>query len=201
MSAFVESSSSPACSSSSSSPRLQRPSSPSLCRARFLEKDPVIDEQLGFQWSVHRIPASLKHEFPLIFPGVDPSDKLLVVTYQRASVDLIECSPVVEEQKNFLLRRFVAWADYVRAYFSSTKYWVDFIDPCSGFPQYHQRGSVSHNDIDAIQQVFNYFVDSVAGCKVVSHPIWKTACYPAILYTNAPIQELENAIDVATHSL
>lgn len=163
--------------------------------------EPEIDEQLGFQWSVHRLPAGLKHEFPLVFPGVEAADKVLVVTFQRSSLDMVEFLPVVEEQKNFLLRRFASWAEHIRAYFSSTPYWVDFIDPCSGFPQHHSRGSVSHNDIDAIQQVFNYFVDSVAGCKVVSHHLWKTACYPAILYTNAPISELVQAVEIAIHSL
>ena len=183
--------------STSCSSTFHRSQSPSLCRPRFLLKEPVIDEERGVQWSIHQLPAGLRHEFPMIFPGLKGDDKVMIVTYQKTSIDLVEYSPLVEEQKNHFLGRFVCWADHVRSILSSRSYWTDFIDPCSGFPQYHSRGSVSHNDIDAIQQVFNYFVDSVAGCKIVSHPLWKTACYPAILYSNAPIDEIVNAVEIA----
>jgi hypothetical protein len=45
-----------------------------------------------------------------------------------------------------------------------------------------------YNEVEGIQRLLGYRTYSAAMCRVLSHPQWGTAVYPASIFTNAPVE-------------
>ena len=45
-----------------------------------------------------------------------------------------------------------------------------------------------------------YHVSQAGGCKVLLHPKWGTACYPATIFTTAPAEAVLAALDAVAAS-
>ena len=43
-----------------------------------------------------------------------------------------------------------------------------------------------YDEVSGHQCLLKYAVSQAAGCKVLLHPKWGTACYPATIFTTAP---------------
>ena len=59
----------------------------------------------GIEFSVHECPKALRRELLLVLPGVDLTNVTLVVTCQRAAMDLVNVGPDVAVEKDALLEK------------------------------------------------------------------------------------------------
>lgn len=67
---------------------------------------------------------------------------------------------------------------------NSLENWIDYTDPCSGIPVHHKsRTTLCWSDLEAIQMLLGYHTFQAGNCQVMSHPIWRTYCYPTTLFT------------------
>jgi hypothetical protein len=123
------------------------------------------------------------------------SPLLSVVTFQRAVNDLVRWDAPVAAEKDALLESFVAWATPVCEAVKRRGYWAEFIDPCSGLPALGERGTGVYSEVEGIQALCRYSVTQVGVCSVLTHPRYKTHCYPASLFTTAPAAVLFDALD------
>ncbi len=152
---------------------------------------------LKMQASVHECPKSLWRMFPTLFPDVcgllSMDCVCVVVTVQQAHCELLEVSAESDMEKDRLLEQFVHWARAVRDRVP-LEYWVEAIDPCSGYPMFGQRGSGVYGEVEWCQTLLKYPSEQVGNCRVLRHPQWGTNMYPATLFSNAPRDLLELAI-------
>eukprot|EP00850_Spirogloea_muscicola_P004193 SM000018S03558 [mRNA] locus=s18:34600:35835:+ [translate_table: standard] len=148
----------------------------------------------GMEYSVHSCPEHYKRELAAMFPGQDLGDVVIVPTCQRAAMELVRFGDEVEAEKDRLLEVFMAWAQAVHKEASSLGYFCDYIDPCSGLPMVHRGTSTVYSEVDALQFFLGYSCQNAGCCKVVLHPKWGSAVYPATLLTNAPPALLLNLI-------
>lgn len=104
-------------------------------------------------------------------------------------MDLVNVGPHVEAEKDALLERFFAFARRVCAVLSE-EYgaWADYIDPCSGLPMVHRNSCGVYGEVDALVTLRRYSTMNAGCCKVVLHPQWGSAVYPASLMTKAPAE-------------
>ena len=77
------------------------------------------------------------------------------------------------------------------------------LHPCSGLPANTRGCTVVWPEVDAFEtlQRGRYRALSAGGCRIVAHPDWGTAVYPASLLCEAPLAEIDAACREAAVAL
>uniref|UniRef100_K3WPJ2 Methylmalonic aciduria and homocystinuria type D protein n=1 Tax=Globisporangium ultimum (strain ATCC 200006 / CBS 805.95 / DAOM BR144) TaxID=431595 RepID=K3WPJ2_GLOUD len=154
----------------------------------------------GFEVSVHECPKlllrELKHVFPAQFERKQPTSQptLAVLTCQRSLMDLSQFGVDADKEKDRLLETFVEFAQQVSSKLIEHKYWADFIDPCSGLPMLTLQSNKVYSEVDGVEVLLRYRCNSAGMCKILIHPSWGAAVYPASLFTNAPYELVREVI-------
>ena len=139
-----------------------------------------------FEVSVHTLPRLVASEIQQVLPGVEtPTGMIAILTAQKSKYELVEWGDEVAKEKDELLERFVAWASVVRQHLMDQGYWCDYIDPCSGLPA-NTDGNQLYGEVDGFQALLGYRTQNANCCKILLHPKWGSAVYPASMFTNAP---------------
>ncbi|ELR16371.1 protein c2orf25, mitochondrial, putative [Acanthamoeba castellanii str. Neff] len=163
------------------------------------------DDEGELEYTVHTCPARLVPEMKRIFPEsaeqiVASCGKVyVVITFQPSRTDLIDWSDEAAQDKDLLLENFVAWGRNVCEQLRRDGHWADLSDPCSGHPVIGDRGGLTYCDTSGIELLLPYDRIQVGSCEVVSHPQWRTAVYPATLFTSAPYELLQAALLAHSH--
>lgn len=149
--------------------------------------------------SVHRCSAALRRELARVFANTRQvtehmDDVLALPTFQPALNDLVAIGAAVELEKDLKLAKFYRWCTDVCDKLTEQGYWADFIDPCSGYPVRSARGASPYSEIDGLRTLLSYSTYSTGPCVVVSHPRWNTRCYPATMFTTAPVDVVRTLI-------
>lgn len=135
------------------------------------------------------LPKPLQREARHVF-GMDAFDEdacVVIPTNQRATVDLVSMrGEAVEAEKDRLLNVFMEFAATVCKEITASNYWADYIDPCSGLPMLTRHCNKVYSEVDGMECCLGYRSYSAGFCKVLEHPVWGTAVYPATIFSNAP---------------
>lgn len=148
--------------------------------------------------SVHACSAALQRELRRVFSNVadlNAGALLALPTFQPALHDLVAVGSAVELEKDVKLAKFNAWCARICDRLAQFGYWADFIDPCSGYPVRGARGASPYSEIDGLRAMLSYATSVAGPCVVVSHPRWNTRCYPATLFTTAPLDVVRAVLD------
>lgn len=113
---------------------------------------------------------------------------LAIPTNQMAREDLVAVGDHIEAEKNRLLNVFIKFAQEVCGNFKSRGHWADFIDPCSGLPMLatHNHNKV-YSEVDGMEVLLGYSTYNAGFCKILTHPQWGSAVYPATIFAYAPL--------------
>jgi|EP00670_Eutreptiella_braarudii_P005688 hypothetical protein len=153
------------------------------------------------EYSVHKSSRLLSDEVKVAFPidTFDAKSLNLVITFQPSSCELIEWTDEAAVQKDLKLEIFVKWANDLRNKLNAEGHWADFTDPACGFPVHSGHGSQPFSDVSGCEAClpyrFHHISGSAGGCRVITHPQWRLACYPATFFTTAPEEALFGALD------
>ena len=156
----------------------------------------------GLEFSVHRCPRSLLRELAHVFPGQGllpargeaPAATACraVPTCQHSAMDLVRWGDEVEKEKDHCLERFAAFGAAVCAELRAAGHWADYIDPCSGLPMLTKgQNSKVYDEVAGMQLLLRFATQNAGCCKVLLHPQWGAAVYPATLFTTAPFEQLQ----------
>ena len=118
-----------------------------------------------------------------------------VLTCQKARLDLAEFGDDAAAEKDRLLEKFRAWAEAMCAFLAQQGYFADYIDPCSGLPMYTTSTWV-YSEVDGMELLLKYRSLNAGLCKILLHPEWGSAMYPASLFTLAPLEVIQQALMV-----
>lgn len=151
-----------------------------------------------FEFSVHTPPNAFLRELTSVFPDASICVKtpvLVVPTFQRSAVSLLEYGDVQATEKDRLLLRFFEWCGQVveAVIRLQPSAWIDATDPASGLAWRGTPGSC-YSDVDGIIRLLRYDSIDIGGCRVVAHPQWKFAVYPATLFTTAAPEVIKQAL-------
>lgn len=153
----------------------------------------------NFEYSVHVAPKSMRYELVDVFPEgiINKRSPILVIpTFQRSSVDLLQYGDEQAAEKDRLLERFFDWSEKV---FQAVKQvepnaWIDATDPASGMAWKGLSGS-PYSDVDGIVRLLRYDTLDVGGCRVTSHPQWGFSVYPATLFSTVSERVIIDALN------
>eukprot|EP00850_Spirogloea_muscicola_P014168 SM000100S09395 [mRNA] locus=s100:158570:166525:+ [translate_table: standard] len=178
------------------------------------------------EFSIHRAPVELLSLLAAVFPGVSPNDMLIVPTFQCSALDLCagnaDDQDEVAEEMDRMLAAFLSFQISVCEFLRGRGHWADAVDPKSGHalapsperPVRSPQSSIEdgqaavlesrlpYSEAYAASVLLAYATVEAGACIVTRHPVLGTRCYPASLFTTAPLQDLLLAIDqVAPHSI
>eukprot|EP00752_Nemacystus_decipiens_P005299 g4807.t1 len=148
----------------------------------------------GLEVSLHTCPRALFRELRHVFPGVDLDACLAVPTSQKADIELVSFGDTVETEKDRLLNSFARFASGLCKQIREAGYWADYIDPCSGLPML-TGGNKVYSEVEGMQLLLQYRVMNAGSCKVLLHPQWGSAVYPASLFCNAPSDLVQRLLE------
>lgn len=147
--------------------------------------------------SLHILPKPLMREFQHVFGdkylGEDgdeamrgPMEILALPTNQHARHDLVNIGEHIEAEKDRLLNCFMEFGDELCSKIRHAGYWADYIDPCSGLPMLTKNCNKVYSEVDGMECLLNYRAYNAGFCKVLTHPKWGSAVYPATIFCYAP---------------
>mmetsp|Transcript_3927 Transcript_3927/g.5842 ORF Transcript_3927/g.5842 Transcript_3927/m.5842 type:complete len:200 (+) Transcript_3927:32-631(+) len=177
------------------------PTSSTIVPTRMLLQKQGTDN--GIECSLHHLPRPLLREFRHVFQDeylnqprrldgkVNPREELSLLaipTNQRAREDLVAIGDHIEEEKDRLLNVFISFGRDLCERIRGFGYWADFIDPCSGLPMMTQNCNKVYSEVDGMECLLNYKSYNAGFCKILTHPAWGSAVYPATIFAHCPAQ-------------
>mmetsp|Transcript_2832 Transcript_2832/g.7472 ORF Transcript_2832/g.7472 Transcript_2832/m.7472 type:complete len:209 (-) Transcript_2832:1364-1990(-) len=165
----------------------------------------------GLECSIHTLPKPLLREFRHVFgdeylkassqpTGVDEvmSDVneaesrqapalLAIPTNQKAREDLVAVGDHIEKEKDRLLNVFIEFGREFCNKIRAHGYWADYIDPCSGLPMMSLGCNKVYSEVDGMECLLNYKAHNAGFCKILTHPKWGSAVYPATIFAFCPL--------------
>lgn len=156
----------------------------------------------GIEVSVHTLPRPLEREFHHVFHernlnldqyrqqqqdvASSSAQFLAIPTNQHAREDLVATGQHVEQEKDRLLNLFFRVAAEVTNKIRQAGYWADYIDPCSGLPMLTPNCNKVYSEVDGMECCLGYKAYNAGFCKILTHPTWGSAVYPATMFAYAP---------------
>jgi hypothetical protein len=105
-----------------------------------------------------------------------------------------DATKINDDPTDFCLERFISFARRVTDRLIAVGHWADYIDPCSGLSMVNKDSQQIYGEVDALVTLLNYQTTNTGCCKVVLHPAWGSAVYPASIFTKAPLTALHKAL-------
>ncbi len=149
----------------------------------------LVHDGIPIEVSVHAAPRAVMRELQHMFSGkkFSLSTRVLALpTSQHTAMELVNWGDDAAVEKDRCLECFVAFAESLRGALEAQGHWCDYIDPCSGLPTHCKECTSVYDEVSGHQCLLKYTVSQAGGCKVLLHPRWGTACYPATIFTTAP---------------
>jgi hypothetical protein len=94
----------------------------------------------------------------------------------------------------FMFSQFMEFGDEVCQKIRQAGYWADYIDPCSGLPMLTKCCNKVYSEVDGMECLLNYKAYNAGFCKVLTHPRWGSAVYPATMFCYAPRDVVTNIL-------
>ncbi|KAL3770339.1 hypothetical protein ACHAWU_003559 [Discostella pseudostelligera] len=182
--------------------------SSTLLPPRLVRMDQSTDDDL--ECSLHYLPKPLMREFGHVFneeylqsTAADLSTTssgenlrlLAIPTNQRAREDLVAVGDHIEQEKDRLLNVFISFGKYICEQIRLKGYWADYIDPCSGLPMISLNCNKVYSEVDGMECLLNYKSYNAGFCKILTHPKWGSAVYPATIFAHAPVDVVKGLIE------
>ena len=173
-----------------------------LVPPRLLSRTPNSTDSI--EVSLHTLPKQLLREFRHVFTdeylnfSLDASADaamdtgggnpvlLALPTNQRAREDLVGIGDHIEAEKDRLLNVFMEFGADISQKIRARGYWADYIDPCSGLPMLTLNCNKVYSEVDGMECLLNYRAYNAGFCKILTHPKWGSAVYPATLFAHCP---------------
>jgi len=156
---------------------------------------------VDLQYSIHQPSSFINHHRDDLLPDWNVSVESVMVILQPCSVALNDITPVTEQQKQQLRRRFLYWAKKLIAELKKEGYAADGFDPRTGHPHYSRSGALTLDDVAVVQSVLGYPLVPSGECRLVEHPIWGCGVFPSVVVSSAPPSVLANIAHRLWHSV
>lgn len=91
--------------------------------------------------------------------------------------------------------QFLEFGKHICEQLRSKGYWADYIDPCSGLPMLSLNCNKVYSEVDGMECLLNYKAYNAGFCKILTHPRWGSAVYPATIFAHAPAEVVRSLLE------
>ena len=143
------------------------------------------------QYSVHDPSPFICTNLDKLLPTWSVPVRSVLIVLQPCTCNLLERTPLAEQQKFELRQKFLQFGYDVAAKLQQLGHLVDVFDPRTGLPLLSQAGPSKLDDVAVVRSCLGYPSSSSHGCSVVVHPTWGSSVYPSTLVSSAPPQTVQ----------
>ena len=101
----------------------------------------------------------------------------------------------IEQEKDRLLNVFMDFGKELSHAIRSLGFWADYVDPCSGLPMLTKDCNKVYSEVDGMECLLNYKAYNAGFCKVLTHPKWGSACYPATVFCYGDRKAIQSVLE------
>ncbi len=122
-----------------------------------------------------------------------PNSILIILLYAKLPLEIINQDSQTEKQR--LKQEFLQLGNQLKYSLHKENCFIEIIEPQEGKPINSNNATINFDMIAIIHQIlgFNYY-HTKQGCKVLNHPIQKTAIYPSILISDTDPIDINNLL-------
>ena len=133
-----------------------------------------------------------------LLPDWTRQPETMVLVLLRSQFPLDPEGEEIQQEKDRLMKEFESWADYFYQNSQQQRILTEIISPKDGTPQYSTKGNLTFDSVAAVHFALGFdFLRTDKGCKVLKHPHWQTAVYPALILSDmssVAVQSLVNEV-------
>lgn len=119
----------------------------------------------------------------------------VLVVLQQCSTALWHRTLETEAQKNQLRQQFIQVGQHIFQHLQQLGHLAEVIDPQTGLPTCSKPGSLKLDVVRVVDACLGYGMTASGHCKVIVHPTWGSAVYPAVLVSSAHPGVLQGVVD------
>ncbi|MEA5533993.1 hypothetical protein [Crocosphaera sp. XPORK-15E] len=131
------------------------------------------------------------NHYSKLLPDWDFYPETVVIILLESAIPLNTVNRDVIKEKKRLRNEFLEWANIIKFHCKKQKWLTEIIDPQDGMPIYSSQGKMGFDVVAVVHELLRFDVnDTKDGCKMLHHPIKKTAIYPSLLLSDAKVKDM-----------
>ncbi|XP_077584949.1 metabolism of cobalamin associated Db [Stigmatopora nigra] len=139
---------------------------------------------------IQSCPEKLRKDLQNLFPEAPSSQVTVITVTHKTKNDMTGWSSRVDEERAYLLDKFVEGAKKICLILQKEGFWADFIDPSSGLAFYGPYTNNTLFETDDRYRHLGFQIEDLGCCRVIRHPLWGTHAFVGIIFNNAPSDSL-----------
>jgi hypothetical protein len=147
------------------------------------------------QCSVHPPPPFIQAHLDRLLPAWNRPVQSVLVVLQHCNSALWERTLETEVEKDLLRQQFIQLGQQIASQLQQLPHLVEVIDPQTGLPTLSQAGSLKLDVVRVVDACLGYTIAPSGTCKVIVHPTWGSAVYPAVILSSAQPSILQGIVD------
>jgi Methylmalonic aciduria and homocystinuria type D protein len=149
------------------------------------------------EWSIHSPSPFICRHRDRLLPDWTGQISSVMIVLQQAQCDFLNQNWFTEVQKQDLRDRFLYWGQAIVNQLHEQGYLADVFDPKTGYPASSKPGTTRLDDVAVVRACLGYDSIHAHNCRLILHPEWGSAVYPAILVSSAPPTSLQKLVTTA----
>lgn len=121
--------------------------------------------------------------------------QIMVIILLEAKIYLEQTNQQVQQEKQRLKKEFLQLGENIRTVAQGKKWLIEVIDPQDGKPIYSASGETTFDIVSVVHDSLGFkFNDTNNNCKLLNHPLKKTAIYPNLLLSDIDNKQMNYLI-------
>ncbi|BBA79359.1 hypothetical protein RGRSB_0831 [cyanobacterium endosymbiont of Rhopalodia gibberula] len=122
----------------------------------------------------------------------------IVIILLEAEMYLEKTNQQVQQEKQRLKKEFLNLGEDIQSVAKSKKWLIEIIDPQNGKPINSASGEITFDIVSVVHELLDLRIDDTNnGCKLLNHPLKKTAIYPNLLLSDVDSKQMNYLIEEA----
>ena len=154
------------------------------------------NNKYNIEYTVHKCPSNMKKDIQSVFKNdikID-DDLLLIPTWQKSSLSLLEINDNVSIEMDRLFLNFKNWLLPIKKIINENNKWLDASCPFTGKALFGTPSGFIYNELDGLTKLLKYDNDKIGCCGMVYHPEFKDRSYPITVFTNMEFDKLKDIL-------
>ena len=151
------------------------------------------NKKFKIKYTVHKCPDIMKKNIQLVFKNdinFEKDDILIIPTWQKANMSLLEISDDVSKDMERLFLNFKKWILNLKKKVNEKNKWIDASCPFTGKALFGIPTGYTYDELGGLTKLLKYDNDKIGCCGMVYHPEFKDRSYPITVFTNMELNEL-----------
>lgn len=121
--------------------------------------------------------------------------KTIVIILLKSRFTLDREREIITQEKDRLLKKFLSGGELFHSLSQQKGCLSEVISPKDGTPQHSTKGELNFDLVAIVRESLGFnFSKTKEGCKVLTHPEWRTSIYPGLFISEATEKVVQSIV-------